>query len=467
MYIIIRRNAYFYHGGNNQYHWCSPCYSELKENTPIRLLDLTLHKSELTKEKHSIYDPEPWVECDSCKLWVHQICALFNGRRNFSVDETIFFCPTCVIEKRRKAGEAPITSSVNVKMQASDLPQSTLGQFLERKIAQRLQRAYEDNAEKLSIPIEQVEKCNNLTLRVVSSYDKDQNVRDGVQARYKNKNYPLSFPSKVKCIVLFQNIDGQDVILFGMYVYEFGHKCPDPNQRRVYVSYLDSVHYFRPRQYRTLVYHEILVSYLDYVKRRGFHTVHIWACPPAKGDDYILYVHPPDQKTPKDDKLRKWYVDMLNICVERKIIVEVSNIYDEYLADPSFDATVLPYFEGDYWVNEAEVIIKDLKDGKHIASDVNEGDKSKRKNKVSRPTRQTTGPLINKSDRDPVMTKLASIIEPMKEAFFVARLHPKEYADKCAANRKKEIEEESLAKTPDGTLITNNQSFANVSSEGM
>ena len=131
----------------------------------------------------------------------------------------------------------------------------------------------------------------------------------------------------------------------------------------MYVSYLDSVHYFRPRHYRTIVYQEIIVAYLEYVKNRGFHTAHIWACPPLKGDDYILYCHPADQKTPKDDMLRKWYVDVLKKCIDREIAFEISDLFTEFLADPTNDATVLPYFEGDYWVNEAEVIIKELGKG--------------------------------------------------------------------------------------------------------
>jgi hypothetical protein len=110
----------------------------------------------------------------------------------------------------------------------------------------------------------------------------------------------------------------------------------------------------------------------------------------------------------------------LAISKDRGIITEISDLHSQFLSDPTFDATVLPYFEGDYWVSEAEVIIKDinneelevLPDEEEATGDSNFKTKSKRKTKSKqRPTRSSRGALVPavKSERDPVMSKLSGI----------------------------------------------------------
>ena len=132
---------------------------------------------------------------------------------------------------------------------------------------------------------------------------------------------------------MFQNIDGVDVVLFALYVYEHGEDNPFPNKRTVYISYLDSVHFMMPRKMRTFIYQEILISYLDYAREKGFEQAFIWACPPLKGDDYIFYAKPEDQKIPKEQRLRQWYLEMLLECQKRSIVGKLTNMYDQYFND--------------------------------------------------------------------------------------------------------------------------------------
>lgn len=280
-----------------------------------------------------------------------------------------------------------------------------------------------------------VESGGSITIRQVTAMDRKLEVRELMKTRYAHKKYPDEFPFRCKCLVIFQELDGVDVILFALYVYEHNEDNPAPNQRCVYISYLDSVHFMRPRRLRTFVYQEILIAYLDYARKRGYATAHIWACPPLKGDDYIFYAKPEDQKTPRDSRLKQWYIDMLVDCQKRDIVGKVTNMYDLYFADDSLDATAVPYLEGDYFPGEAENIIKMIEDGSAKKSG-GAGKKTKKKAGTSKNrggTRSTgvdeqalldSGMLkISELDRDQVMVKLGETIQPMKESFIVAFLN--------------------------------------------
>lgn len=87
---------------------------------------------------------------------------------------------------------------------------------------------------------------------------------------------------------------------------------------------------------------------------------HIWACPPAEGDDYIFHIHPSEQKVPKPRRLAEWYCKMLDLALEANVIRD----YRELLADAQDSrlesVAQLPYFEGDFWPNAIEDLLKQL-----------------------------------------------------------------------------------------------------------
>ena len=263
----------------------------------------------------------------------------------------------------------------------------------------------------------------------MTSTDRKHEVRELMKARYAHKNFPDEFPFRCKCIVVFQNIDGVDVVLFALYVYEHGEDNPSPNKRTVYISYLDSVHFMMPRKMRTFIYQEILISYLDYAREKGFEQAFIWACPPLKGDDYIFYAKPEDQKIPKEQRLRQWYLEMLLECQKRSIVGKLTNMYDQYFNDKTLDAAAVPYFDGDYFPGEAENIIKELNDIGNKCRSSSGGTKASSKSKKS------SGAIKDGVDesadykdggRDPVMQKFCDAISGMKESFMVAFLNCKD-----------------------------------------
>uniref|UniRef100_K3X9X7 histone acetyltransferase n=1 Tax=Globisporangium ultimum (strain ATCC 200006 / CBS 805.95 / DAOM BR144) TaxID=431595 RepID=K3X9X7_GLOUD len=433
----IRRNCYYYTSSDNKYHCCHPCYGNLGDSVK-HSEGRTYKKAELSRKKNDEVHEEPWVQCDKCNRWVHQICALFNGKIDaekkpqqiksenskgnpgtssaastpsngssnskdgnvvsaHSISSTPgseFLCPECLLDHRKK--EPQKYKIGRHAFNAKDLMRTKLSDFLERRIYKALQDEREDEAKWTNRDVKDVQTVESLTVRLVSNIEKQLMVRDKMFQRYKDSHkYTYEHRFKSKCICMFQEIHGVSVLLFGMYVHEFDEQEADCNSRRVYISYLDSVNYFEPAHLRTKVYHELLVAYLDFVKQRGFHTAHLWACPPLKGDDYILYCHPESQKTPKSDRLRQWYVDMLVKAQDEGVIWQITNMYDDYWRNDN-SACALPYFEGDYWVGLAEDLIEKI-----------ESEKPKKTKKAN-----------------PLMVKLGEVIEPMKDDFLVVKLYP-------------------------------------------
>ncbi|XP_035380966.1 histone acetyltransferase p300 [Electrophorus electricus] len=417
---IPRDASYFSY--QNRYHFCEKCFNEIQGDS-VSLGDdptqpqTSINKDQFQRKRNDTLDPELFVECTDCGRKMHQICVLHN--------ETIwpsgFVCDGCLKKSNKTRKEN--------KYSAKRLPQTKLGSFLETRVNDFLKRQ--------SHP-----ETGDVTIRVVHVSDKIVEVKPGMKSRFVDSGEMAeSFPYRTKALFAFEDTDGADVCFFGMHVQEYSSDCPPPNQRRVYISYLDSVHFFRPRQLRTGVYHEILIGYLEYVKKQGFTTGHIWACPPSEGDDYIFHCHPPEQKIPKPKRLQEWYKKMLDKAVAERIVHDYKDIFKQATEDRLTSAKELPYFEGDFWPNVLEESIKELEQEEEERKreenstssesvDATTGDSKNAKKKNSKKTSKNKSSLSRTNKKKAGMPnvsndlsqKLYATMEKHKEVFFVIRL---------------------------------------------
>ncbi|XP_068610300.1 histone acetyltransferase p300 [Brachionichthys hirsutus] len=417
---IPRDAAYFSY--QNRYHFCEKCFNEIQGET-VSLGDdptqpqTSINKDQFEKKKNDTLDPELLVECMDCGRRMHQICVLHNG----TIWPSGFICDACL----KKANKARKEN----KYSAKRLPQTKLGYYLETRVNDFLKRQ--------SHP-----ESGEVTIRIVHVSDKVVEVKPGMKSRFVDSGeMSESFPYRTKALFAFEDIDGAEVCFFGMHVQEYGSDCPQPNQRRVYISYLDSVHFFRPRCLRTAVYHEVLIGYLEYVKRLGYTTGHIWACPPSEGDDYIFHCHPADQKIPKPKRLQEWYKKMLDKAVAERIVHDYKDIFKQATEDRLTSAKELPYFEGDFWPNVLEESIKELEQEEeerkreenstsNESIDDTKGDSKNAKKKNNKKTSKNKSSLSRANKKKPGMPnvsndlsqKLYATMEKHKEVFFVIRL---------------------------------------------
>jgi E1A/CREB-binding protein len=428
----LKKGQPYYTTRNNKYHLCTTCHSAVRrgaatltfDDQPIRINDLKKGKPDVSAE-------ESWVQCDFCQKWQHQVCALYNGKRNEGLSIP-HYCPHCIIgHMGARHQPSPISKPVRG---AKDMPETQLSKHIESRLQALLESKrslfaadQEREASDIEMPqfvfrvVSCVDKVNYnantqspLVLCDVSCYLVVQTIFpvEEVLRRYSQPphNYPSQLNFRSKCLLLFQRIGGVDVMLYALYVQEYGDDCPPPNKRCAYLSYLDSVRYLQPSSLRTAIYQEILIAYIEDLKHRGFNQMTLWSCPPQRGDDYIFYAHPEMQKTPKADRLREWYLTTMDAAVKRGAVEKVMFLVDDYFpsispyglnypghasvedkwwqqvapVDPSPAAahphfyygphavgreegadralSELPYCEGDYWPGSIPTFFKELQD---------------------------------------------------------------------------------------------------------
>ncbi|PAV63530.1 hypothetical protein WR25_07690 isoform F [Diploscapter pachys] len=407
---------------SERYTYCLKCFEGLPKEG-ISLSDnpgdtsnwAPKEKFQLTK--NNIIDPEWFETCKYCHRKWHRICGLYDKK----VFPEGFICDTCRREKNYPKGDN--------RFSAKKLPHNTLSKFLEDRVNGFIRNQLKAAADQYQVVI-----------RTLCVQDKEVEVKPLMKAKYGPEGFPEKFPYRTKAVFAFEMIDGAEVCFFGLHVQEYGSNCKGPNARRVYIAYLDSVHFFQPRELRTDVYHEILLGYLDYVKRLGYTMAHIWACPPSEGDDYIFHCHPPEQKIPKPKRLQDWYKKMLEKGVLEKTVIEFKDIYKQARDDNLTTPMMLPYFEGDFWPNIIEDCIREAntEEAQRVKVEADEGDGEedetgqgteggKKKSSKSKKNNLKKSNKMNKKKQgsltgNEVADKLYSQFEKHKEVFFTIRL---------------------------------------------
>ncbi|CAF1196571.1 unnamed protein product [Didymodactylos carnosus] len=339
---IAPNNTYYYYNNsgrsrinmtNDRYMFCNECFDAVNDETiwvgddPNQSL-IALRKCDFIHAKNDAQEPEFMISCTVCSRRWHQICALYLDQ----IRPEGFVCETCIKDHN-------IVQKDNQYV-AHKLSITELSNKLEQRVNDFLRM-----------------KCvstGRVTIRMLNASNKVCKVKPKLKKYYPNQ-VPDDYPYQAKAIFAFQEIDSVDVVFFAMHVQEYDRRCQAPNTKRIYISYLDSVNYFRPRQYQTDICQEILIGYLDYARQMDYLYVHICVRPPNEDDNFIFYYHRLGERVPKPKSLRQWYQRMLDRAISEHI-----DIMKDCMDNQTESVFDIPYFDGDFWTDAIEESIEKL-----------------------------------------------------------------------------------------------------------
>ena len=76
----IKRNSTYYITSDGVMLWCQKCHTGLPQVVMEVANGPPVLKRQLLRCKSDEEVAEPWVSCDGCGKWVHEICGLYNER---------------------------------------------------------------------------------------------------------------------------------------------------------------------------------------------------------------------------------------------------------------------------------------------------------------------------------------------------------------------------------------------------
>jgi len=97
-------------------------------------------------------------------LWQHQVCALFNGRRNEGDSE--YICPECCCIEMERGERKPLPSSA--VLGAKDLPKTLLSDHLEQRLTRKLKEERAERAKAQGKSLHEVLACAFLYYVILS-----------------------------------------------------------------------------------------------------------------------------------------------------------------------------------------------------------------------------------------------------------------------------------------------------------
>jgi E1A/CREB-binding protein len=379
----LRRHSQYFTTTDHELSWCAKCVPKKNEVVGGRMV----HKSELVKAKFQDELTEPWVHCDTCMGWVHQICGLFNA--DVVVDDDVpYTCPLCRLREDEYSiddvPKAPLDSehltvdlslATTSKRKYEDM--STHSPIVKKSITIKSSVVFKDPVDTPTylgsfmqkwirehlVTLGEPEAAQTILVKLASSVKVTCPVTANVRNHFRlnGHEYPEHVTYTSKAILVFQQIDGVEVCLFSMYVQEYNHDCGlSSNVNRTYIAYLDSLGYFRPRHARTSVYQQLVIAYLAFAKIRGFTHAHIWACPTTRGGDFIYWCHPVYQRNPSKDRLLSWYRSVIDAAREKHVAFGQDTFWSTHFEPLQLglsSAQLPPFFSGDYWPAELDRVV--------------------------------------------------------------------------------------------------------------